>query len=250
MELAELDRKAERLAKAELAALQAQISPHFVYNTLNTIAAFIRTEPETRAPAASAILPISCAARSGRKGEFSPFAQELEYVHQYLTFEKARFGERLDVVYRVDPEILSTVVPVLVLQPLVENAVRHGISRKVGSGRVDDRREDRGNECRICVDDDGMGMDGRGDAPDPPRPRRDAFGVGLVNVNERLRSVYGPEHGLEIVSRHGEGRASASASRSTRRHGSPVLHQNRVLCVGRSQRIANHRGSSDQGSMP
>jgi LytS/YehU family sensor histidine kinase len=204
MELAELDRKTERLAKAELAALQAQISPHFVYNTLNTIAAFIRTEPETARQLLSDFADFL--RRTFRpKGEFTPFAQELEYVHQYLTFEKARFGERLDVVYRVDPEILSTVVPVLVLQPLVENAVRHGISRKIGAGRVTIAAEDRGNECRISVDDDGVGMDGEVVREVFQRPRRDAFGVGLINVNERLRSVYGPEHGLEIASRPGEG---------------------------------------------
>jgi two-component system LytT family sensor kinase len=204
MELAELDRKTERLAKAELAALQAQISPHFVYNTLNTIAAFIRTEPETARQLLSDFADFL--RRTFRpKGEFTPFAQELEYVHQYLTFEKARFGERLDVVYRVDPEILSTVVPVLVLQPLVENAVRHGISRKIGAGRVTIAAEDRGNECRISVDDDGVGMEGEVVRQVFHRPRRDAFGVGLINVNERLRSVYGPEHGLEIASRPGEG---------------------------------------------
>ncbi len=204
MELAEVDRKAERLAKAELAALQAQISPHFVYNTLNTIAAFVRTDPEA---ARQLLTDFATFLRRTfrRKGEFSPFAQELEYVHQYLSFEKARFAERLDVVYRVDPEILSTVVPVLVLQPLVENAVRHGISKKVGAGRVVIAAEDRGSECWICVDDDGVGMDGEAMRRVLQGPRRAAFGVGLVNVNERLRSVYGPEHGLEIVSRPGEG---------------------------------------------
>jgi LytS/YehU family sensor histidine kinase len=204
IELAELDRKAERLAKAELAALQAQISPHFVYNTLNTIAAFVRTDPEA---ARRLLTDFATFLRRTfrRKDEFSPFAQELEYVHQYLSFEKARFAERLDVVYRVDPEILSTVVPVLVLQPLVENAVRHGISKKVGPGRVVIAAEDRGNECWICVDDDGVGMDGDAMRQVLQGPRRATFGVGLVNVNERLRSVYGPEHGLEIASRPGEG---------------------------------------------
>ena len=204
IELAELDRKAERLAKAELAALQAQISPHFVYNTLNTIAAFVRTDPEA---ARRLLTDFATFLRRTfrRKDEFSPFAQELEYVHQYLSFEKARFAERLDVVYRVDPEILSTVVPVLVLQPLVENAVRHGISKKVGPGRVVIAAEDRGNECWICVDDDGVGMDGDAMRQVLQGPRRAAFGVGLVNVNERLRSVYGPEHSLEIASRPGEG---------------------------------------------
>jgi two-component system LytT family sensor kinase len=180
--------------------LQAQISPHFVYNTLNTIAAFVRTEPEMARQLLSDFADFL--RRTFRPmGEFTPFAQELEYVHQYLTFEKARFGERLDVVYRVDPEVLSTVVPALVLQPLVENAVRHGISRKIGSGRVVVAAEDHGNECCISVDDDGVGMAEDVARQVLHRPRRRAYGVGLTNVNERLRSVYGPEHGLEIASR-------------------------------------------------
>jgi two-component system sensor histidine kinase LytS len=204
MELAELDRKTERLAKAELAALQAQISPHFVYNTLNTIASFIRTEPETARQLVTDFADFL--RRTFRhRSEFSPFAEELEYVHQYLSFEKARFGDRLNVVYRVDPEILSTVMPALVLQPLVENAVRHGISRKMGPGEVVIVAEDRGNECWISVDDNGQGMDGEQVRQVLNRPRGEAFGVGLVNVNERLRSVYGPEHGLEIKSTPGGG---------------------------------------------
>src|SRR5947207_13557167 len=110
---------------AERPALPEQITPHFVYNTLNTIAAFVPTDPET---ARQLVTDFATFLRRTfrRRDEFSPFAQELEYVHQYLSFEKARFGNRLDVVYRVDPEILSTVVPVLVLQPLVQTTGRNG----------------------------------------------------------------------------------------------------------------------------
>src|SRR5205085_1630492 len=140
IELAELDRKTEQLAKAELAALQAQISPHFVYNTLNTISSFIRTKPDEARRLLTEFADFTRRAYK-RRGEFAPFAQELEYVHQYLGFEKARFGERLQVVYRVDPEILHTVVPVLVLQPLVENAVRHGVAHQEGPVRVTIRGE-------------------------------------------------------------------------------------------------------------
>jgi|SRR5579875_663026 len=204
MELADLDRKTERLAKAELAALQAQISPHFVYNTLNTIASFIRTQPEV---ARQLIIDFSDFLRQTfrRRGEFARFAEELQYVNQYLSFEKARFGERLNVVYRVDHEVLSTVLPVLVLQPLVENAVRHGIGRRVEPGRIVIVAEDRGNECWICVDDDGPGMDVETARQALHGPRRESFGIGLSNVNKRLQSVYGPDHGLEITSRPGGG---------------------------------------------
>jgi LytS/YehU family sensor histidine kinase len=204
MELADLDRKTEQLAKAELAALQAQISPHFIYNTLNTIAAFVRTRPDE---ARQLLTDFAEFLRRSfrRRDEVSPFAQELEYVHQYLSFEKARFGERLSVVYRVDPEILPTIVPVLVLQPLVENAIRHGIGKKPGPGKVVIAAEDRGNECFISVQDDGVGM-----AADQVQRvmsgRRDSrYGVGLGNVNDRLRTIYGPEHGLQIESAPGVG---------------------------------------------
>lgn len=232
VELAELDRKTEQLAKAELAALQAQISPHFVYNTLNTIAAFIRTKPDE---ARRLLVDFADFTRRSfkRRGEFAPFAQELEYVHQYLGFEKARFGDRLQVVYQVDPEILTTVVPVLVLQPLVENAVRHGVAHKEGPVRVVIRAEDRGNECWITVQDDGIGIppevalrlagapparpDGvrrrngtasesaPGPALPPPPTHAQGGGLGLANVHERLRSVYGPEYGLRIQGGPGEG---------------------------------------------
>ena len=218
VELAELDHKTEQLAKAQLAALQAQISPHFVYNTLNTIAAFIRTKPDE---ARDLLVEFADFTRRSfkRQGEFAPFANELEYVHQYLGFEKARFGERLSVVYRVDPEILSTVVPVLVLQPLVENAVRHGVASTEGPVKVQIRAEDRGNECWITVQDDGVGIApeevervlgrparGKPIAPSNGRqPRRAEGGLGLRNVHERLRSVYGPEFGLRIQGGPGEG---------------------------------------------
>ncbi|HEX2911611.1 MAG TPA: histidine kinase [Chloroflexia bacterium] len=204
MELSELDRKTERLAKAELQALQMQISPHFVYNTLNTIASFIRTRPET---ARELIIQFADFTRRTFKkhGEFSTLTEELEYVHLYLAFEKARFGERLSVVYRIEPEILPTVVPVLILQPLVENAVRHGIGKKVGNGKVTIVAEDQGEECVISVGDDGVGMTQEQLRESLRRRSGPQYGVGLSNVNERLKSIYGPDHELQIESSPGVG---------------------------------------------
>lgn len=204
MELADLDRKTEQLAKAELAALQAQISPHFIYNTLNTIAAFIRTKPDE---ARRLLTEFADFTRRSfrRRGEVSTFAQELEFVHQYLSFEKARFGDRLSVIYRIDPEVLATAMPVLVLQPLVENAIRHGIGKKPGPGKVVIAAEDRGSECWISVQDDGVGMD-RDQIERVLNSRRDnRFGVGLANVHERLRTIYGPQYGIHIESTPGQG---------------------------------------------
>ena len=192
MELAELDRKTEQLAKAELAALQAQISPHFIYNTLNTIASFIRTKPEEARRLLTEFADFTRRSFK-RRDEFIPFAQELEYVHQYLSFEKARFGDRLSVVYRIDPEIL------------IENAIRHGIGKKLGPGRVVIVAEDRGNECLIRVQDDGVGM-AQEQVHKLINGRRDgSLGVGLTSVHDRLRTIYGPEYGLELESNPGEG---------------------------------------------
>lgn len=204
MELAELDRKTEQLARAELAALQAQISPHFIYNTLNTIASFVRGKPDE---ARRLLTDFADFTRRSfrRRDEFSTFAQELEFVHQYLSFEKARFGDRLSVIYRIDPEILPTVMPVLVLQPLVENAIRHGLGQKPGPGKVIVTAEDKGNECWISVQDDGVGM-AQEQAQRILTSRRDSgFGLGLPNVHDRLRTIYGPEHGLQLESTPGEG---------------------------------------------
>jgi LytS/YehU family sensor histidine kinase len=204
MELSELDRKTERLAKAELQALQMQISPHFVYNTLNTIASFIRTRPET---ARELIVQFADFTRRTFKkhGEFTTFAEELEYVHLYLAFEKARFGERLSAVYRIDPEVLPMVVPVLILQPLVENAVRHGIGKKVGHGKVTIIAEDSGEECLITVADNGVGMSKEELQESLKRRLGSQYGVGLSNVNERLKSIYGFDHALQIETRPNEG---------------------------------------------
>ncbi len=204
MELNELDRKTERLAKAELQALQSQISPHFVYNTLNTIASFIRTRPET---ARELIVQFADFTRRTFKkhGEFTTFAEELEYVHLYLAFEKARFGDRLTVVYRIEPEVLPTVVPVLILQPLVENAVRHGIGKKVGNGKVIIIAEDGGEECLITVADDGVGMTKEQLQQSLKRHVGTEYGVGLSNVNERLKSIYGFDHELQIETRPSDG---------------------------------------------
>jgi LytS/YehU family sensor histidine kinase len=204
MELSELDRTTQRLAVAERRILQAQISPHFVYNTLNAIASFVRTDPDKARELITDFADFL--RRSVRQDdEFSPFAHELEYVHQYLSFEKARLGDRLSVVYRVSPEVLSTVVPTLVLQPLVENAVRHGIAPKDGNGRLLVAAEDRGQECWISVEDDGVGMDAESLRRALKRPRSESSGVGLRNVNDRLRRVYGGAHGLDIQSHPGGG---------------------------------------------
>ena len=135
LELAELDASRTRLMEAEVRALRAQISPHFVYNSLTAIASFVRTDPER---ARELLLEFADFTRYSfrRHGEFTTLAEELGSIEQYLVLEKARFGDRLDVTLRIAPEVLPVVVPFLSLQPLVENAVRHGLAGKDGQGRI------------------------------------------------------------------------------------------------------------------
>ncbi len=197
LELAELDASRTRLMEAEVRALRAQISPHFVYNSLTAIASFVRTDPER---ARELLLEFADFTRYSfrRHGEFTTLAEELNSIERYLVLEKARFGDRLEVTLRIAPEVLPVVVPFLCLQPLVENAVRHGLEAKEGAGRVvDHRAEDFDREAVISVEDDGVGED-------PERVRRALTGdasmdsVGLGNVDERLRSAFGDDYGLVV----------------------------------------------------
>ncbi|MGW4425245.1 sensor histidine kinase [Streptosporangium sp. NPDC004631] len=205
LELAELDRSRTRLMEAEVRALRAQISPHFIYNSLTTIASFVRSDPNR---SRELLLDFADFTRYSfrRHGEFTTLAEELRSIDRYLTLERARFGDQLQVTLRIAPEVLAVAVPFLCLQPLVENAVRHGLESKPGAGRISIVAEDAGAECRISVEDDGIGMDPdrlrrilAGDADE----RSGTGGVGLANVDERLRQVYGDEYGL--VAETGEG---------------------------------------------
>jgi two-component system LytT family sensor kinase len=203
LELAELDASRTRLAEAEVRALRAQISPHFIYNALNAIASYVRTDPEH---ARELLLEFADFTRYSfrRHGEFTTLAEELRSIDRYLTLERARFGERLQVTVRVAPEVLPVTVPYLCLQPLVENAVRHGLERKAGPGRITILAEDDGAECAISVEDDGVGAD-------PEQIRRamtgegDADSIGVGNVDERLRQVFGDEYGLVVETAPGLG---------------------------------------------
>lgn len=202
LELAELDRSRAKLAEAEIRALRAQISPHFIYNALGAIASYVRTDPEH---ARELLLEFADFTRYSfrRHGEFTTLAEELRSIERYLTLERARFGDRLEVTLRVSPEVLPVAVPFLCLQPLVENAIRHGLEGKKGRGHIVIVAEDAGNEASISIEDDGVGMD-------PERALQTLLGqvgdhLGLGNVDERLRSVFGDEHGLVVETAPGAG---------------------------------------------
>ncbi|HEX6498574.1 MAG TPA: histidine kinase [Micromonosporaceae bacterium] len=203
--LAELDSSRARLARAEVRALRAQISPHFIYNALTAIASFVRTDPEL---ARELILEFAEFTRYSFRahGEFTTLAEELRSIDRYLTIERARFGERLQVRLQIAPEVLPVGLPFLCLQPLVENAVRHGLSPKPGVGTVSIIARDAGAECLITVEDDGVGMDpavlSRSEADDVADAGQH---VGLSNVDDRLRSVFGDQFGLVVETGPGAG---------------------------------------------
>ncbi|OAN41501.1 sensor histidine kinase [Mycolicibacterium iranicum] len=211
IELAELDASRARLDRAEVLALRAQISPHFIYNALNTIASFVRTDPDR---ARELILEFADFTRYSFRaaGQFTTLADELRNIDRYLTLERARFGTALKVTLRVAPEVLNVVVPFLALQPLVENAVRHGFAGR-GSGSIELIARDEGSDCVITVEDDGVGMDpealraGPGDALSGGAEASEGTGahVGLTNVDHRLRAAFGNDYGLVVETAIGAG---------------------------------------------
>ncbi|WGX97125.1 histidine kinase [Nocardioides sp. L-11A] len=203
LELAELDAHRNRMIEAEVRALRAQISPHFVYNSLNAIASFVRTDPDR---ARELLLEFADFTRYSfrRHGEFTTIAEELRSIERYLLLEQARFGDRLQVTLNVAPEVLPVVVPFLCIQPLVENAVRHGLESVEESGQLTIVAHDRGHEALLEVEDNGVGED-------PEKVRRALAGdvgldsIGLGNVDARLRAAFGDDYGLVVETAPGAG---------------------------------------------
>ena len=198
-QLKEKERLAERLqalaTQAELKALKAQINPHFLFNTLNTIAQLTHTEPALAEATIEQLAQMFRYTLAGSERGLVPLEEELSFVDGYLAIEQARFGERLRVTREVAPESLAVPVPSLILQPLVENAVQHGQGDD-GSVELNIRAQQHGDEVVITVADQGSGM--------PSNYRVGAGqGVGLRNVDERLRKTYG--RGLEIQSNEPRG---------------------------------------------
>ncbi|MEO9322712.1 histidine kinase [Nocardioides sp. C4-1] len=201
--LAELELSRSRLAEAEVRALRAQISPHFIYNSLGAIASFVRTDPDR---ARELLLEFADFTRYSfrRHGDYTTLAEELRSIERYLLLEQARFGDRLRVTLSVAPEVLTVAVPFLCVQPLVENAVQHGLEGVARTGHVRITAFDRGQDAVIEVEDDGAGED-------PEKVRRVLAGdtssesVGLGNVDARLRATYGDDYGLVVETAPGAG---------------------------------------------
>lgn len=207
LELAAASRQQARAAEAELRALRAQISPHFVYNTLTAIASFTRTDPDR---ARELLLEFAdftrYSLRSG--GQLATIADELRNTERYLVLEQARFGQRLAVQLRVAPEVLPVAVPFLVVQPLVENAVQHGLASAAPRVTVTITAVDDGADALLVVEDDGVGSAPEAIAASLERGGREApgaRGLGLGNVDARLRSVFGDPYGLVVETAPGAG---------------------------------------------
>jgi two-component system LytT family sensor kinase len=201
--LAELDASRTRTVQAQLNFLRAQISPHFIYNALTAIESYVRSDPDR---ARDLLVGFAEFIRwtFREHSQYATLAEELRFVDTYLELERARFGDRLAVSLRVAPEVLPVRVPSLVLQPLVENAIRHGLEQLAGTARLQISAEDGGHEAIVTVEDQGVGVD-PGQLADVLAGRSGGQSVGLRNVDERLRATFGNDHGLTIETGVGAG---------------------------------------------
>jgi two-component system LytT family sensor kinase len=193
-----LEQQQMRLNEARLAALSSQINPHFLFNTLNSVAALIRLNPEQARQVVHRLSKIL--RRLLRQQEnLTTLGEELSFIDDYLSIEMVRFGEKLRFVKDIEPATLDMLVPSMLLQPLVENSIRHGLASKVDGGTIHVRSRLAGKRLQILVEDDGVGI------PEAKLATLFELGIGVNNVNERLKVLFGAEYRMWIDSRPGEG---------------------------------------------
>jgi two-component system, LytTR family, sensor kinase len=185
----------QQVTEAELRALRAQINPHFLFNSLNTVADLIVRDP---ARAETMTLRLASVFRHVLAHSSRPLTtvrDEMEFLRAYLYIEEARFGDRLRVEFAVDAAVEGEPVPSLILQPLVENALKHGLGPKPGPGHLSISAREEGGFLRLRVEDDGVGLGGR----------RGSQGLGLANVAERLATLYQDRASVTMEAREGTG---------------------------------------------
>ncbi|MGH9642844.1 MAG: sensor histidine kinase, partial [Terriglobales bacterium] len=190
-QMTETARLNEELSKAQLAALRRQMEPHFMFNTLNSIAALVRDQ--RNAAAVNMIVGVSEFLRRATEDSHRAqvtLAEEVEYLQRYLDLQRVRFGDRLQVRIDIPAELLSALVPNLLLQPLVENAVKHGIAKRVAGGRVQVSGRRTDDNMRLSVYNDGSTL--------PPDWQATGTGVGLANLRTRLQILHGMDSTLEL----------------------------------------------------
>src|SRR5215470_3409737 len=194
-----LERHQQLLLKARMDALSSQINPHFLFNTLNTVSSLIRMDPDT---ARGVVLKLSnILRRLLRKHEtFVPLREELQFIDDYLDIEVARFGqENLDIVKQIEDSALEAFIPSMLLQPIVENCLKHGLAPRIGGGKIQLRAVQRDGKLQIEIEDNGVGIS------EEKMPHVYVEGIGLSNVRERLHVLYGTDFKLDLQSRPGEG---------------------------------------------
>jgi two-component system, LytTR family, sensor kinase len=193
-----LQEQEKLLLAAKLEALKSQINPHFLFNTLTSVSSLIRSQPET---ARAVIQKLSGLLRKLMQSQeqFVTLREELDAIDEYLDIEVIRFGSRLSVNKSIAPDTLDVIVPSLLLQPLVENCIKHGFARKVGPGTITIRSRRERDLAIIEIEDDGLGIS------DERVPLALSSGIGLSNVNERLRVLYGNGGRFALVGSPGRG---------------------------------------------
>lgn len=182
-----------QLADAEAAALRAQLQPHFLFNTLNAISALVPEDPVIAQRLIARLGDLLRLSIAQHRTQLNPLADEVDFTDAYLAIEQTRLGGRLRIVRRISPQALAAEVPALLLQPLVENAVRHGIAPLVEGGTLTIEAAVEGERLRLVVADDGKGADHVGD------------GIGLGNARQRLQQLYGDRQSVEIETARGGG---------------------------------------------
>jgi len=193
-----LQEQEKLLLRAKVEALKSQINPHFLFNTLTSVSSLIRSQPDT---ARTVILKLSGLLRKLMRSQeqFVTLREELESIDEYLDIEVIRFGPRLGVRKEIDADTLALIVPSMILQPLVENAIKHGLTRKVGAGHITIRSR-RNDDCLfVDIQDDGLGIS------DERLQTAMSSGIGLSNVHERLRVIYGASGRLVLRGAPGKG---------------------------------------------
>jgi two-component system LytT family sensor kinase len=196
-----LEEQKRLLLEARLDALQRQINPHFLFNTLNSIASLVRVKPEL---AREMTVKLANILRALLKDHdtYVPLGHELSFTDDYLDIEVVRFGaDKLRVEKEIDPRTLDVMVPSILLQPLIENSIKHGLEPRIHGGTVTLRSRLEGDRVLIEVADDGVGM---GNRP-ASALRRDGAGIGMQNVRERLEVLYGSQASFHVVSNPGRG---------------------------------------------
>lgn len=182
-----------RLAQANLQALRMQVNPHFLFNTLNAISTLVHTNPRLADEMITDLGELFRGSLESSDVQEISLGRELELLDRYLAIEQRRFGDRLQVQRSIAPELLNVLVPTLILQPLVENAIRHGIEPQSAGGKIEIRADRAGARLRLSV-----GNSGSKPASSSPRAKPDRHGIGLSNTQERLQQLYGHEQAFSV----------------------------------------------------